>query len=328
VRPLRRLTAAAHEVATRSLPHAVDVAQAEGPDAARAAAAPLVAASGDEVGELTQAFNAVQETAVALAAEQAALRRNVNDVFVNMGRRTQNLITRQLAHIDHLENTTEDARALADLFLLDHLATRLRRNAESLLVLAGAESPRPWSRPVSVASVVRAAVAEATDYSRVDVDRLDPASILGVVVSDLSHLLAELVDNALAFSPPNERVVISGRPVGDGRYVVSVADRGIGLSQDRLAELNERIARPPVHDLAMSKYFGLFVVGRLAQRHGVAVTLSPSPTRGVTAHMTLPTSLLVAPGALATLGGTTAAGPGFPPAPLPPAPPAQAPVVA
>jgi signal transduction histidine kinase len=324
VRPLRRLTAAAHDVATRSLPHAVEVAQAEGPDAARAATVPLVAASGDEVGELTRAFNAVQGTAVALAAEQAALRRNVNDVFVNMGRRTQNLITRQLAHIDHLERSTEDARALADLFLLDHLATRLRRNAESLLVLAGAGSPRPWGRPVSIAGVVRAAAAEATDYSRVDVDRLDAVSVLGMVVSDLSHLLAELVDNALAYSPPTERVVVTGRALGDGRYVVSVADRGIGLSDERLVQLNERIAHPPVHDLAMSKFFGLFVVGRLAQRHGVAVTLAPSPDRGVTAHVVVPAALLAAPVPPAAWGGPAFGVAGVPAAP--PFPPAAAPV--
>jgi signal transduction histidine kinase len=293
VQPIRRLTAAAHEVATHSLPRAVEVAQTDGPDAARAAAVSLPVRSADEVGELTDAFNTVQDTAVALAAEQAALRRNVNEVFVNLGRRTQNLITRQLGHIDHLEAATDDPDALADLFLLDHLATRLRRNAESLLVLAGAESPRPWTRPVSVVNVVRAAAAEATDYSRVDLEHLGDIAVIGAAVNDVSHLLAELVDNALAFSPPTERVVVSGRTLGDGSYQLSVADSGFGMSPERLADANHRIAHPPVADLAMSRFFGLFVVGRLAQRHGIRVELAPSPRTGVTAHVTLPAALLV-----------------------------------
>jgi signal transduction histidine kinase len=317
VRPIRRLTEAAHDVAMRSLPRAVEIAQADGPDAARAAAVSLPVRSADEVGELTDAFNTVQDTAVALAAEQAALRRNVNEVFVNLGRRTQNLITRQLGHIDHLEAATDDPDALADLFLLDHLATRLRRNAESLLVLAGAESPRPWTRPVSIVNVVRAAAAEATDYSRVDLDRLGETAVIGAAVNDVSHLLAELVDNALAFSPPTERVVVSGRTLGDGSYQLSVADSGFGMSPERLADANQRIAEPPVADLAMSRFFGLFVVGRLAQRHGIRVELAPSPRTGVTAHVTLPAGLLVTPDGYRTPvpGPGSAVGP--PPGPAP-----------
>jgi signal transduction histidine kinase len=295
VRPIRRLTAAAHEVAAHALPHAVEVAQTGGPEAAHAATVALPVRSADEVGELTDAFNTVQRTAVALAAEQAALRRNVNEVFVNLGRRTQNLITRQLGHIDHLESVTEEPGALSDLFLLDHLATRLRRNAESLLVLAGAESPRPWTRPVSIVNVVRAAAAEATDYSRVALEHLGDTAVIGAAVNDVSHLLAELVDNALAFSPPTERVVVSGRAIDGGRYQLSVVDAGFGMSASRLAEANDRIANPPVADLAMSRFFGLFVVGRLAQRHGIRVTLAPSARTGVTAHVVLPSGLLVTP---------------------------------
>jgi signal transduction histidine kinase len=317
VRPVRRLTDAAHEVASRSLPRAVEVAQSEGPDAARAAAVSLPVRSADEVGELTEAFNTVQDTAVALAAEQAALRRNVNEVFVNLGRRTQNLITRQLGHIDHLESATDDPDALADLFLLDHLATRMRRNAESLLVLAGAESPRPWTRPVSIVNVVRAAAAEATDYSRVDVDHLGDTAVIGAAVNDVSHLLAELVDNALAFSPPTERVVVFGLALADGTYQLSVADRGFGMSPERLAEANDRIARPPVADLAMSRFFGLFVVGRLAQRHHIGVQLAPSPGSGLTAHVTLPPGLLVTPDGLGRAPGLA---PGPQPGPVPAAP--------
>ncbi len=321
IRPIRRLTAAAHDVATDALPRAVAVAHSHGPEAAYNVAKPLVAPADDELGELTEAFNAVQRTAVALAAEQASLRRNVSDVFVNLGRRTQNLITRQLDHIDHLEARTDDPDGLADLFLLDHLATRMRRNAENMLVLAGAESPRPWARPVSIVNVVRAALAESTDYSRVDIERLAPVGVLGAAVSDVSHLLAELVDNALAFSPPTERVSISGRWTVDGRYGLAIADAGLGMPPDRLAAANARISDPPVDDFAVSRFLGLYVVGRLAARHGAAVTLAHSPLGGITAHVLLPARLIVAatgsgPAGTA-LSPTTTSGPPAPPSPSP-----------
>lgn len=316
VRPIRRLTRAAHEVAEEVLPRAVALAHSDGAEAAEQVAVPLVADTADEVGELTGALNAVQRAAVQLAAEQAVLRRNVNDVFVNMGRRTQNLVTRQLEHIDQVEARTEDPEGLADLFLLDHLSTRLRRNAENMLVLAGAESPRPWARPVSILNVVRAALAESTDYSRVDVDHLQPVGVVGAAVSDVSHLLAELVDNALAFSPPTARVTVTGRWTVDGGYAVAVIDAGLGLSPDRLAAANARISDPPTDDFAVSRFLGLYVVGRLAERHGVSVTLAHSPLGGITAEVTLPASLVVRPdagapglGTGARAGSSSASGP-------------------
>jgi K+-sensing histidine kinase KdpD len=184
-------------------------------------------------------------------------------------------------------------------------------------VLAGADSPRPWARPVSIVNVVRAAAAEATDYSRVDLDHLGETAVIGAAVNDVSHLLAELVDNALAFSPPSGRFVVSGRILGDGSYQLSVADSGFGMSPERLADANERIAKPPVADLAMSRFFGLFVVGRLAQRHAIRVELAPSPRTGVTAHVTLPAALLVTPDGQRTPvpGPGSAVGP--PPGPAP-----------
>jgi len=309
VRPIRDLTAAAHTVARDVLPRAVAVAHSNGPEAADDVAVPIEAPSRDELGDLTDAFNAVQRTAVGLAAEQATLRRNVSEVFVNLGRRTQNLITRQIDQIDHLEERTDDPDTLSDLFLLDHLATRLRRNAENMLVLAGAESPRPWVRPVSIVNVVRAALAESTDYSRVDLARLEQAAVMGAAVSDISHLLAELVDNALAFSPPTERVVVAGRHLGDGRYGVVVEDAGLGMAPDRLAQANARIAAPPVDDFAVSRFLGLYVVGRLAGRHGAEVRLSGSRFGGVAAHVLLPSRVMVAPGAPAR----TADSPATPP---------------
>jgi signal transduction histidine kinase len=304
VRPIRQLTAAAHDVADSTLPHAVALVQEHGPEAADESAVPIPVGGGDELGALTEAFNTVQRTAVALAAEQAVLRRNVNEVFVNLGRRTQNLITRQLAQIDQLEARTDDPDALSDLFLLDHFATRMRRNAENLLVIAGAESPRPWARPVSIVSVVRAAVAEATDYTRVDIERLAPTWVLGSGVSDISHLLAELVDNAIAYSPPNERVVVSGRNTHDGRYVLAVVDAGMGMPPDRLAEANARIGDPPVRDFAVSRFLGLYVVGRLAERHGIEVALAPSPVGGLTAHVVLPARQLTSAGDAGAGSGT------------------------
>ena len=292
VRPIRQLTAAAHDMAGATLPRAVALVQEHGPELAEESVVPLPVGAGDELGALTDAFNTVQRTAVALAAEQAVLRRSVNDVFVNRGRRNQNLITRQLAHIDQAK--TDDPDALADRFLLDHLATRMRRNAENMLVIAGADSPRPWARPVSIVNVVRAAVAEATDYTRVDIERLVPVSVLGSGVSDISHLLAELVDNALAYSPPTERLVVTGRGTRDGRYVLSVIDAGLGMPADRMDEANARISDPPVRGFAVSRFLGLYVVGRLADRHGVEVTLAPSPLGGVTAHVILSAQLLTA----------------------------------
>jgi signal transduction histidine kinase len=321
VRPIRDLTAAAHAVARDVLPRAVEVAHSRGPDAADDVAVPLRAPTRDELGDLTDAFNAVQRTAVGLAAEQATLRRNVSEVFVNLGRRTQNLITRQLDQIDHLEERTDDPDTLSDLFLLDHLATRMRRNAENMLVLAGAGSPRPWARPVSIINVVRAALAESTDYSRVDLVRLEPVAVLGAAVSDISHLLAELVDNALAFSPPTERVVVTGRHIGDGGYGVVVEDAGLGMAPDRLAQANARIEAPPVDDFAVSRFLGLYVVGRLAGRHGAHVRLADSRFGGVAAHVLLPARLIVTVGDHPRgSGGRAAAGSPGPATRTPPAP--------
>jgi signal transduction histidine kinase len=321
IAPIRRLTGTAHEMADVVLPRAVALAHEGGTEAADQLTVPVVAVAADEVGKLTEAFDALQRTAVALATEQAALRRNVNDVFVNMGRRTQNLITRQIEHIDHLEAATDDPDRLADLFLLDHLATRLRRNAENMLVMAGAESPRPWVRPVSMVNVVRAALAESTDYSRVDLERLAPVAVVGAAVSDVSHLLAELIDNALAFSPPTERVVVTGRWTADARYGVAVTDAGLGMPPDRLAAANARINDPPGNDFAVSQFLGLHVVGRLADRHGIGVSLVDSPVTGVTAHVLLPASLVVttapAPRGVAATDGSPRHGSSVPAVPPP-----------
>jgi signal transduction histidine kinase len=310
---LRRLVGATRHAADEGLPEVVEIAQLDGADVARRALRPLPRSGTTELDEIAGAVDTLQATAVDLASEGAVLRGNVHSVFLNFGTRTQNLVTRQLGHIDDLEARTDDPDTLSDLFLLDHLATRLRRNAETLVVMAGAESPRPWARPVSVVNVVRAAAAEAADYSRVDVEPMAPAAVLGASANDVSHLLAELLDNALAFSPPESRVVVGGRWQRDGRYLVNVSDAGMGMSAAQLAEANRRITELPVAEAEMADFFGLFVVGRFARRHDIEVRLAPSPSDGVTAEVLLPETLLAGPDAVAAASGAGAdagAGPG------------------
>jgi len=297
LRPIGRIRAAADRAAHVALPAAIEAAHDQGPAAGRRLLAPLPDAGDRDLAALSQAFNSVQSTALALATDEADLRSKVNAVFVNFGRRTQDLVTRQLGHIDELETRTEDPDMLSDLFTLDHLATRLRRNAESLMVMAGAASPRPWSRPVSVVNVVRAAVAESMDYSRVDVEGVAQGAIAGIAANDVSHLLAELIDNALAFSPSEARVRMAGGWVESGQYLVTVSDAGAGMSTGQLAEANERISGSNVSDPGMSRYFGMYVVGRFARRHGIDVQLVPSRSSGATAEILLPDELMV--GALA-----------------------------
>ena len=294
LRPLRRLTVAVDNAAQVTLPAAVEIAQNEGAAAARLALPGLAAPPDRDLAELATAFNAAQTTALALATDEAELRCKVNAVFLNFGHRTQELVTSQLGHIDDLEARTEDPDTLADLFLLDHLATRLRRNAESLVVMAGADSPRPWTRPVSVVNVVRAAVAEAVDYSRVELEGIAHGAVQGVAANDVSHLLAELVDNALALSPPGARVRIAGGWV-DSQYLVTVTDAGAGMSSSQLDEANERISGSNVTDPGMSRHFGMFVVGRFARRHGIDVHLVPSGAEGTTAEVLMPDELMVGP---------------------------------
>lgn len=266
----------------------------------------------DELDDVAHAFAAAQDAVVSLLDEQTKARDKANEVFLNFGRRAQNLVTRQIGQIDDLEARTDDPDVLADLFLLDHLATRLRRTAESLVLLAGSESPRPWTRPVSVVNVIRAAAAEASDYSRVDLAQVGPGAITGAVANDVSHLLAELIDNALTYSPPESRVSISGDRQADGRYIVSISDAGLGMSGDQLAEANARLQDPeatigtpavpydPASDrgsseVPLSKYFGLHVAGRIAARHNIDVKLAPSPFNGITAAVGLARAVMVLP---------------------------------
>ena len=271
-------------------------------------AEPLPVRSKDEFGQVTEAFNAVHLEAVRTAAEQAALRSSVATMFVNLARRSQILVDRLIGHLDRLERGEQDPDRLSELFQLDHLATRMRRNDENLLVLAGADSTRIQREPAALMDVLRAAQSEVEHYTRIEFVVIDQdIEIAAHAVNDLVHLVAELFDNATAFSPPDTSIRVEARRLGD-RAVLRVEDRGIGMSPDQYAELNERLATPPMVDVAVSRMMGLVVVARLAARHGVKVELQPAHDRGTVADVLLPSGVLV-PRALA---GRTHAPSGFP----------------
>jgi signal transduction histidine kinase len=291
-RPLRSLAEQVGSTAQHRLHRAVatvletpmglDVAVPEVPE--------ITVASLDEVGEVARVMNTVQRAVVGLAVEQVVLRRNMTDAFVSLGRRNQNLLSRQLSFITELQRNEADPDVLAQLFELDHLATRMRRNAESLLVLAGEESPRIWAMPVGIAEVVRAAVGEVEDYQRVDLTSIEPFTVRGRVAADLAHLLAELIENALLFSPPHQRVEVRGltRPAG---YTIVVVDGGLGMDPADIARANRRLAGAESFTVAPSRYLGHYVAGHLAARHGIRVELQRSFGPGITAVVHLPASL-------------------------------------
>ncbi|MCX4759981.1 nitrate- and nitrite sensing domain-containing protein [Streptomyces sp. NBC_01275] len=278
------------EIARRKLPEAMRRLRA-GDEIDIRAEAPAGPPSEDETGQVAEALTTVHRAALRAAVERAELASGISGVFVNLARRSQVLVHRQLSLLDSMERRSDDPNELSDLFRLDHLTTRMRRHAESLIILSGAAPGRAWRMPVSLTNVVRAAVSEVEDYARVEVRQLPEASVGGAAVADLTHLLAELVENAAQFSPPHTRVRITGEPVGNG-YAVEVEDRGLGMGKETLTEANRRIAQSEALDLFDSDRLGLFVVSRLAARHGVKVHLRTSPYGGTTAVVLLPTALL------------------------------------
>ena len=289
VRPLRRLTEAAREVAEDRLPSMVDSIQ-HGAHVDTVLPR-LDVRSRDEIGQLTEAFNSVQQVAMEVTTEQASLRKSIGDMFVNLGRRNQSLIDRQLELIDELEATERDPDSLQNLFALDHLVTRMRRNAENLLVLSGEEPPRKWGQALPLVDVIRAAVSEVQDYARVDVLAPDDLMIGGQVATDIAHLLAELVENATNFSPPTTRVRVRVERA-ENRTLVSVIDQGIGMTDADIEAANERLASPPATDLTLARCLGFYVIGRLARRTGVAVRLGRSSGGGVLAQLALGSDLV------------------------------------
>ncbi|WP_261717685.1 sensor histidine kinase [Streptomyces sp. FZ201] len=278
------------EIARRKLPEAMRRLRAGEEIDIRAEAPPQQPAE-DEAGQVAEALNTVHRAALRAAVERAELASGISGVFVNLARRSQVLVHRQLSLLDSMERRSDDPNELSDLFRLDHLTTRMRRHAESLIILSGAAPGRAWRMPVSLTNVVRAAVSEVEDYARVEVRQLPEAAVVGTAVADLTHLLAELVENAAQFSPPHTRVRVTGEPVGNG-YAVEVEDRGLGMGKETLAEANRRIEQSEALDLFDSDRLGLFVVSRLAARHGIKVHLRTSPYGGTTAVVLLPTALL------------------------------------
>ncbi|MET8684495.1 nitrate- and nitrite sensing domain-containing protein [Streptomyces sp. NPDC004732] len=278
------------EIARRKLPHAMRRLRAGEEIEIRAEAPPGPPAE-DEIGQVTEALGTVHRAALRAAIERAELASGVSGVFVNLARRTQVLVHRQLTLLDSMERRADDPNELSDLFRLDHLTTRMRRHAESLIILSGAAPGRAWRMPVSLTNVVRAAVSEVEDYARVEVRQLPAASVLGTAVADLTHLLAELVENAAQFSPPHTKVRVSGEPVGNG-YALEIEDRGLGMGKEMLVEANRRVEQSEALDLFGSDQLGLFVVSRLAAHHDIKVHLRTSPYGGTTAVVLLPTALL------------------------------------
>ncbi|WP_432151100.1 nitrate- and nitrite sensing domain-containing protein [Streptomyces sp. bgisy029] len=296
-RSMRQLRTAAFGIAEQRLPSLVDQLSRTDPGRVDTRVQPIPITTQDEIGEVARAFDQVHREAVRLAAEQALLRGNVNAIFTNLSRRNQSLIEGQLTLITDLENNEADPDQLESLFKLDHLATRMRRNGENLLVLSGEEPGRRWDQPVPLVDVLRAASSEVESYERIELSGVPEAEIHGRAVTDLVHLLAELLENATTFSSPQTKVRVTATRLPDGRVMVEIHDKGIGLTAEDFADINHKLANPPTVDAAVSQRMGLFVVGRLADRHGIRVQLRPSGEQAGT------TSLVMLPDAITHGGG-------------------------
>jgi signal transduction histidine kinase len=289
--PLSRLTVSAERVARAAEAELVRVADDESESTAPVRLEPVEVTGRDEIGDLARAFERVQGTAAQLVERQVASRRNVAQMLGNVGRRTQNLVGRQIALIDRLEGEESDPERLQHLYRLDHVSSRLRRNAGSLVVLSGSTGANEHVSPLALGDAVRLALAEIEDYVRVDVAVPADLVLVPSVVNDVVLVLAELMENGTSYSPPASRVTVSATPTSYGAEVV-IVDRGLGLSEPRLAEENARLARRERLDLAPTEVLGLFVVGRLARRHGLRVSLAPTPGGGLTATVALDRRLL------------------------------------
>jgi signal transduction histidine kinase len=292
VLPLRRLRAGALDIATVQLPERVrHLAEAADPSTSLEVA-PIDVLSADEIGQVARAFDQVHSEAVRLAGNEAMLRTSFNAMFVNLSRRSQALIERLARTIDSLEQNEEDPDRLSYLFSMDHLVTRMRRNSENLLLLAGHDSARKWSEPVSLGDVARAATSEIEQYNRVALSVQPGIAVSGQAVSDVIRLLAELIENATIFSPKDTQVRVSAQELTSGGVLIEVSDSGVGISEARLAEMNLRLINPPVIDVSVSRHMGLFAVARLAERHGVRIRLRAGSPQGLIALVWLPDSVI------------------------------------
>jgi signal transduction histidine kinase len=323
--PLRRLTAAATSVADLAGHELVRVTDTEEAEEVTPRLATIDVVSGDELGKLAAAFNRVQTTAAELVERQAVTRRNVSLMFANVAKRTQNLVGRQLALVDELERNEQDVRLLASLYRLDHLSTRLRRNADNLLVVSGTRDEARISGPIELSTALRSALAEIEDYQRVRLGVVGEILLSSALGADLVLVFAELLENATSFSPPGSMVEVDTMFLADGGCLVNIVDHGIGMTADKLAEENRRLVERERLELAPTSVLGLFVVGRLARRHQLDVELLVTPeTGGVTARLTIPsalfshrTGLMRKPEPAAGIPAQPTAPPALPPAPLP-----------
>ncbi len=292
VRPLRKLRSDALQIASVRLPEKMlAIAEAEDPTA-EPDVAPVSVGSNDEIGQVARAFDQVHRQAVKLAANEAVLRRSMNAIFVNLSRRSQSLLLRLVKQIDSLEQSEDDPGRLSSLFTMDHLVTRMRRNSENLLVFAGHESARKQAEPVALPDIVRAAVSEILEFGRVAVNVQPEISIVGPSVSDIVHLLAEILENATSYSAQHTMVHVTGEALTSGGALINVIDSGVGLPADRLADLNHLLDNPPAADVSVSRHMGLFVVSHLAARHGVRVRLRQAKQHGLTALVWIPERLI------------------------------------
>ena len=293
VKPMQSLVRQAEDMASDQLPAAVQgvLQTAPGQDIVLPEVEPVAVQSKDELQTVAAAINHVQTSALGLAVEQATLRRNIADSFVSLGRRTQNLIGLQLELITTLEAEEADPAVLESLYRLDHLATRARRNAESLVVLGSTEARRTGGVPVPMTDVIRATLSEVEAYQRVNITGIDDAMVPGSTAADLIHLLAELVENGLSFSPPSQEVEVVGHKVAAG-YQITITDHGVGMTQDRLEQANRRLSDNETFTIAPSRYLGHYVTGKLAVRVGASVVLTTGPDSGVIANVLVPTPAL------------------------------------
>jgi signal transduction histidine kinase len=303
VLPLRRLRAGALDIASVQLPERVRLLSENPESAGTMDVAPINVTSQDEIGQVARAFDQVHSEAVRLAGQQALLRSSFNAMFVNLSRRSQTLIERLARMIDTLEQHEDDPERLGSLFSMDHLVTRMRRNSENLLLLAGHDNPRKWSESIPLADVARAATSEIEQYNRVTLNMTPDISLIGQAVSDVVHLLAELIENATIFSPKDTQVQVTMQYLASGGVLIEVSDKGIGVSEARLEEMNWRLDNPPTIDVSVSRHMGLFAVARLAERHGVRVRLRPALPQGLSALVWLPDSLIERTAKLPVGGG-------------------------
>jgi signal transduction histidine kinase len=293
LQPLHKLRTGAIEVADARMPETVHRIGESNGEGAPPEAEPIGLDSSDEIGDVARAFDLVYAEVLRLAANEAALRGKLNTIFVNLSRRSQTLVERQIRLIDDLEQGEQVAERRANLFKLDHLVTRMRRYSQNLLILAGQEPTGQPGQPMVMINVIRAAVSEVEEYERVSLNVQPDIAVYGPAVNDVVHMLAELTENATALSSADTPVLISGRMLASGGFLVEITDRGFGMSADEMAHANWRLDNPPVADIAVFKSMGLSVVGRLAARHGIRIRLRQAESGGLTALVWLPNAVLL-----------------------------------